>query len=209
MMDALPYIVEDTAEGRSLVVTGSWSPQAAASLRRGEADGLVLNYARGFSEHTLEFLDAAWGLRRLKVLDREIEDLTPMGRLAESLEDLSVQAAPSAQLDLGLVPRVRVLGAEWALIGRTLHELDELQEVVTWRFEDVDLHAFRDHVGLRRLTVKDAPLLQSLDGIGGLPTLEVLIIVGAPSLRDIKDVADLAATLGGVRTGRVPIAERC
>jgi hypothetical protein len=195
MMEAVSYIFDDTAEGRSLVVTGSWSRQAAESLKRGEADGLVLNYARGFSDHNLDFLDASWGLRRLKVLDRAIEDLTPIGRLAASLEGLSVQAAPPAELDLGLVPRLRVLGAEWGLICRTLGELHELRELVTWRFEDQDLHAFRDHVGLRRLRVKDAPRLESLDGIGGLPGLEVLIIVGARRLRDISDVAGLAASL--------------
>lgn len=189
------FIVEDTPEGRSVVVTGAWSPEAAESLRRGEADGLVLNYARGFTEHSLDFLDSAWGLRRLDVLDRSIEDLTPIGRLRESLEDLGVQAAPVAELDLGLVPRVRVLGAEWALIRPTLNELAELREVVTWRFDEVDLHAFRDHVNLRRLVVKDAPLLESLDGIGSLPDLEVLRIIGARRLRDIADVADLEATL--------------
>ncbi|MGH3133444.1 MAG: hypothetical protein ACRDNY_06825 [Gaiellaceae bacterium] len=129
------------------------------------------------------------------MLDRAIEDLTPIGRLAESLEDLSVQAAPPAELDLGLVPRLRALGAEWALIRSTLNELDELQNVVTWRFDEVDLHAFRDHVELQRLTIKDAPLLESLDGASNLPGLEVLSIVGAPRLHDIGDVVDLGATL--------------
>ena len=117
----------------------------------------MLNYARGFTDHNLEFLEAGWRLRRLGVLDRAIEDLTPIGRLAESLEDLSVQAAPPAELDLGLVPRLQGLGAERALIRSTLTELGELENVVTWRFDEVDLHAFRDHVGLQRLTVKDAP----------------------------------------------------
>lgn len=194
-MSADLYVFDDAPEGRSLVVTGAWSPEAAESLKRGEADGLVLNYARGFTEHSLEFLEAGWGVRRLRVLDRSIEDLTPIGRLSESLEELSVQAAPPAELDLGLVPRVRVLGAEWALIRPTVSALDALREVITWRFDEVDLHAFRDHVNLRRLVVKDAPRLESLDGIGSLPDLEVLSIIGARRLGDIADVADLGATL--------------
>lgn len=195
MRKGASFIVEDSPQGRSLVVTGAWSPEAAESLRRGEGDGLVLNYARGFSDHNLEFLDDAWGLRRLDVLDRAIEDLTPIGRLARSLEDLSVQAAPPAELDLSLVPRLRVVRAEWALIGRTLNELEDLHEVVTWQFDELDLHAFRDHVELRRLTIKDAPLLESLDGIGNLPGLEVLSVIAARRLRDISDVTSLGSTL--------------
>jgi len=42
------YVIEDTAEGRSLVVTGAWSAAAVDALERHDADGLVLNYARGF-----------------------------------------------------------------------------------------------------------------------------------------------------------------
>lgn len=195
MMRSSSYIFEDSPNGRSLVVTGAWSTKAVESLKRGEADGLVLNYARGFSERSLDFLDSAWRLRRLDVLDRTITDLSPIGRLGDSLEDLGVQAAPHAELELGLLPRLRAVGAEWALIGPTLNELSELREVVTWQFDEVDLHGFRDHVELRRLVIKDSPVLESLDGVGSLPALEVLGIMGAPRLHDISDVAGLGPSL--------------
>lgn len=160
-----PYVLEDSPEGRSLVVTGPWSVEAANALGRGEADGLVLNYARGFSGRCLEFLDGGLGVRRLDVLDRQITDLAPIERLADSLEDLSVQAAGDAELDLGALPRLRSVAGEWALIGNTLGAVDELQSVITWQFDEADLHAFRDHVGLRRLTIKEAPYLESLSGV--------------------------------------------
>jgi len=195
MTKLAPYILEESADGRSLVVTGAWSAEAAERIRRGEADRLVLNYARGFSERDLEFLDEGWRLRGLDVLDRTITDLSPIERLGHSLEDLSVQAAPRAELDLGKLPMLRTIGAEWGMIGPTLNELGELREVVTWQLGDSDLHAFRDHVELRRLVVKDAPALQTLDGVGDLPALEVLGVVGAPRLHDISDAAGLAATL--------------
>jgi hypothetical protein len=75
------YVLEDSPEGRTLVVTGRWSNDAARALARGEADGLVLNYARGFCEGSLDLLDSGWPLRRLDVLDRSIVDLDPIGRL--------------------------------------------------------------------------------------------------------------------------------
>ena len=42
--------------GVNLFVTGPWSVAAERCLREGRADGLVLNYARGYSEPNLEFL---------------------------------------------------------------------------------------------------------------------------------------------------------
>jgi internalin A len=196
MTDDAGYVLEDAPDGRSLVVTGPWSPEAAEVLRRGEVDGLVLNYARGFSERGgLELLDGGWGVRRLDVLDRGISDLSPIGRLSDSLEDLSVQAAPGAQLDLGALPRLRSAAGEWALLRDTLSSVDALRSVVTWRFDEVDLHAFRDHVHLHRLTIKEAPYLESLSGVGNLPELTVLGVLLARRLRDISDVAGLAPSL--------------
>jgi hypothetical protein len=189
------YVLEDSPEGRSLVVTGAWSVEAADVLGRGEADGLVLNYARGFSERGLEFLDGGLGVRRLDVLDRQITDLAPIERLGDSLEDLSVQAAADAELDLGVLPRLRSVAGEWALIGGTLGAVDELQSVITWLFDEADLHSFRDHVGLQRLTIKEAPYLESLSGVADLPELEALGILLARRLRDIGDVAGLASSL--------------
>jgi hypothetical protein len=188
------YVIEDDAEGRSLVVTGPWSEAAAQVLARGEADGLVLNYARGFSGASLDFLDDGWPLRRLSVLDRSIVDLDPIGRLA-GLEEISVQAAADAALDLGTLPDLRSVTGEWSLIARTLGAVGELERVSTWLFGDIDLHAFRDHVALKTLTIKDAPYLESLGGLEGLPDLAALTIVGAPCLHDIDEIGELSESL--------------
>jgi len=185
------YLLEDTPEGRTLVVTGVWSGAAAEALSRGEADGLVVNYARGFCGKDLEFLDDGLGVRRLNLLDRGISDLSPISRLAGSLEALSVQAAQGAELDLGALPGLRSVAGEWELIRGTLGDVGDLQSVITWRFSEVDLHAFRDHFDLRRLTIKEAPHLESLSGIGDLSELTVLEVFLAHRLRDISDVAGL------------------
>jgi hypothetical protein len=187
------YIIEDAPAGRTLVVTGAWSDEAGEALARGEADGLVLNYARGFSEGNLDFLDGTWGVRRLNILDRGLTDLEPIGRLRDSLQALSVQAAPSAEVDLGAFPHLRSVAGEWELLRGTLSRVDALQSVITWRFDEADLHAFRDHVGLERLTIKEAPHLDSLSGLADLPELKILGVFLARRLRDISDVTDLAS----------------
>lgn len=189
------YVFEEEPGGSALVVTGRWSDAAARALVRGEADGLVLNYARGFVGADIEFLDARLGVRRLKLLDRGIKDLGPIAKLADSLEELSIQAAEGAELDLAALPRLRSVAGEWALIEPTLSGVEELQSLITWRFTGTDLHAVRDHVNLERLTIKEAPYLESLSGIGGLRELAVLGIVLARRLSDISEVARLGESL--------------
>jgi internalin A len=197
------YVFEDSPRGRSLVVTGPWSDDTARALARGEADGLVLNYARGFCESSLDLLDGGWPLRRLSVLDRSIVDLGPIGRLV-GLEELSVQAAADTVLDLGVLPGLRSLTGDWALMGHTLGAVAELERVVTWMFDDVDLHAFRDHIALKTLTIKDAPYLESLSGLGNLPDLAAVTVVGAPGLHEIDEVAGLSASLRELKFEECP-----
>jgi internalin A len=189
------YVFEEEPEGRSLVITGPWSDAAAQVLAHGEADGLVLNYARGFEGLAIDFLDEGLRVRRLDLLDRGIRDLGPIERLADSLEELSVQAAEHAELDLAALPHLRSVAGEWGLIGPTLGSVDELRSVITWRFAEVDLHAFRGHLDLELLTINEAPYLESLSGIGELPDLAVLEIVLARKLVDISDVVGLAESL--------------
>jgi hypothetical protein len=188
------YLIEDTPQGRWLVVTGPWSARAAQALALGEVDGLVLNYARGFCEGSLDLLNGQWPLRRLSVIDRSLTDLAPIGRL-RGLDALSVQAAPDSELDLTLLSRLRSVNAEWSLIARALGAVGQLESLITWNFNEVDLHALRDHWTLRRLTIKDAPHLESLAGLGDLPSLEAVAIVGAPQLHDIEELERLSASL--------------
>jgi hypothetical protein len=198
------YVLEESPEGRSVVVTGSWTAEAGEVLRRGEADGLVLNYARGFKQGGLDFLTPDLPVRRLDVLDRSISDLAPIQRLDGSLESLAIQAAPNAELDLGDLPRLREVIGEWALLRDSLGAVGTLERVVTWEFDEVDLHAFRDHVELRELTIKDGPRLESLSGIGGLPALAVLGVILAPRLHDISDVTELGECLRELKLEACP-----
>ena len=189
------FLVEDDGHGNSLIVTGTWSDAAARALERGEADRLVLNYTRGFKERNLDFLNERLGIRRLDVLDRSIGRLDTIAELGASLEELSIQAADGATLDLTTLPHLRILASDWSLIASTLSELHGLRSLVTWRFDEIDLHAFRDHVRLERLTIKEAPYLESLAGIGDLPNLATLEIVDARSLTDVSELPGVAESL--------------
>lgn len=171
----------------------------------GDADGLVLNYARGFADQTLEMLSPDWGLKRLDVLDRSITDLQPLERLGLTLEVLSVQAAAAAELDLAGLPELRSLAGEWSLLRPSIGAAHRLQRLSTWAFDEPDLRSVRDHVELEHLTIKDARHLQSLSGIDCLHDLTVFTLRGAPRLADIADLAQLAPSLREVTVEAAPL----
>lgn len=189
------YTMEESPDGVSLVVTGPWTHEAAEALRRGDADGLVLNYARGFSGSDLDFLTEDLGIGRLDVLHPGITDLDPIGRLAASLHDLSMEADSAAEVDLGRFPKLHSVAAEWRLLAPTLGSVTDLRRVITWLYGEAHLRPFRDHIGIERLTVKEAPELKTLSGLAELKELQHLGIHLARRLRDIGEVRSLSGSL--------------
>jgi hypothetical protein len=82
------FVIHDDENGKSLDVVGDWTPQAAAVLARGEADGLILNYVHGFRERNLvcrgiSSLDEIGHLSGLTYLNvSECGDIASFGPLA-------------------------------------------------------------------------------------------------------------------------------
>lgn len=189
-----PFIIEEISGSHHLVVTGRWTGAASAALRAGDIDGLVLNYARGFSEPTLEFLED-WPIRHLEVLAPDIADLEPISRMRRSLESITIEAAREAELWLDDFDRLRSIAGEWGLLRAPLARVIAVEEVTTWTFGDPDCRAFRDLVALRRLTIKDAPLLESLSGLDVLQDLKYLSVVAAKRVSDIQVLATLLSII--------------
>jgi hypothetical protein len=190
------FVVEESPDGgRALVVTGEWSERAADVLRRRLVDTLVLNYARGFSDQTLAFLSPDLPVRRLLVLDRAITDLSPVERLAGTLEEVAIEASPSASIDLTALPHLKLVDGEWSLIGHTLGGVELLENVNTWSYPEEDLHPFSNHFSLKRLIVKDARYLRSMSGVQLLREMGELRVILAPKLDDIGDVGEIADSL--------------
>ena len=177
-----------------MVATGPWSPEAAACLTAGVVDGLTLNYARGFAESDLDFLDA-WPVKRLDVLDRTLTDLTPIARLGASLESLSIQAASRAEIDLAAVPRLRTLAAWWSAVEETIDQLDGLEELTVMDYDEIDLRPLAVQSSLTKLILKVAPLLETLDGAEDLSALAVLNVAAARELHDATALASIAKSL--------------
>jgi hypothetical protein len=189
------FVIEETAEGRNLVVTGDWTAAAVKALLDGKADGLTLNYARGYREGSLGFLEEGWPVRRLQILARTIKDMTPVYRLAGTLESLIVDTSPRAMLDLRELPHLTRLAADWEQVRQTIGSAGELQRLFLARYREADLRPLGDHRALAVLDMKEDPQLESLAGIDQLPALSELGIFGAARLLDISDLVYAASHL--------------
>jgi internalin A len=184
-------------DGLSLVVTGRWTDRAAEALRRTEVTGLTLNYARGFQEHNLDFL-GEWPIKELRILARTLDDLTPVYRLADTLERLSVETAPRAHLDLRRLPWLTYLGAEWVQIAATIEYALALCDLFVMSYEAPDLRPLERNQALVSLRMKQHPRLESLGGLASLPALRELGLYGARRLSDFADLATAPAQLTGL-----------
>jgi len=181
--------------GTDLVVTGDWSSQARKEILDGNADGLVLNYAKGFRERDLRFIEGL-PLRRLDILARTHSDLTPIYTLSSTLEELSLQTAPTP-VDLSRLPSVVRVGATWSQVEATIHSLPGLQDLFVLAYDEPDLSALFGNKELVSLSMKDRPRVQTLDGVEDFTWLRHLALPLAPvhSLEPLTSASPLLKVL--------------
>lgn len=181
----MSFIVEERSNGLDLIVTGDWSPAARMVLERGDADGLVLNYARGFREQSLEFLGAL-PIRKLDLLARSVSDLSPVLSLAPTLEELRVQSDPRAAIDLASLPRLRTLAASWPQVRSSIMFAAQIEDLSIAAYSEPDLEPLAGLSSLTSLVMKERPKLRSLEGLESFPWLAQLGVFLASSLTDIR-----------------------
>lgn len=178
------FTLEEAPDGIDLVVTGDWTPRAAAALRDGQADGLVLNYARGFRERDLSFLRGL-PVRRLQLLARTIKNLSPVHDLGASLLALAVECDPRAEIELDRLPLLRRLSATWSQVRSTLRYVQRLEDLFLLAYDEGDLTPLTTVPSLASVVLKDRPAVQTLSGIEDLASLRQFSAHAAQRLDDI------------------------
>ena len=184
----MSFVLEPRDHGVDLVVTGEWSSTAREALLAGRADGLVLNYARGFREQPIDFIEGL-PIRKLDLLARSVSDLSPVYSLASTLEELRVESDPRAQVDLENLPRLRTLAASWPQVRSSILFAPQIEDLVLAPYTEPDLEALSTLTSLTSLVMKECRGLRSLDGAEAFPWLLQLGIFLAPGLEDIGALA--------------------
>ncbi|MEO8695674.1 MAG: hypothetical protein ABI658_19305 [Acidimicrobiales bacterium] len=187
------YRLEQVEGGTDLVVTDAWSTETSLAIESGRVSGLALNYAHGFKDTNLEFLQP-WPIKRLTILARSVKDLTPVRRLSASLESLSVQSAASATIDLATFPLLQSVAANWGQVKHSVADAPQLKDLLVRSYNEFDLTPLRWNPSLRRLRFKDRPSVQSLAGVEHLGDLKHLAVYLAP-LGDIGPLRSLDSVL--------------
>jgi hypothetical protein len=180
----LSFVLERSGDGVDLVVTGEWSSAARQALEDGPANGLVLNYARGFREQPIDFVQGL-PIRKLEVLARSVSDLGPVYSLASTLEELRVQSDPGAVIELERLPRVRTLAASWPQVRGSIMFASQIESLFVPSYSEPDLEPLAALTSLTVLVMKERPNLRSLDGVELFPWLLHLGIHLAQGLDDI------------------------
>ncbi|SDL61890.1 hypothetical protein SAMN04487916_111118 [Arthrobacter sp. ov407] len=180
----MTFTLEDTREGVDLVVTGDWSQDARECLLDGRADGLVLNYAKGFHERDLQFVRGL-PIRRLNLLARTLTDLSPVYSLGDHLVSLRVQSDPSSVIELERLPLLRGLSADWHQVQGSILFAPHLEQLVLGHYSEADFRPLASLPSLASVVMTAYPRVRSLDGIEDLPWLAELGIHLAKNLEDI------------------------
>ncbi len=170
---------------RELFVDGPWTDSHTASIIDGPVDRVLLNYASGFNEPTLDFL-VGLPIRELFLLDYRIVDLDPIYTLADTLEILTLTASAESRLDVARLPGLRGLSSEWFHVSTSIHAATKVEDLFVGSFDGTDLRPLRGLNRLVNLRMKDRVQPTSLDGLNEFPRLTNLQVASASRLADLS-----------------------
>lgn len=179
--------MKNCEQAGELAVTGPWTAQSARIFEEGRAHRLVLNYALGFNEPSLDFLRGL-PIRELEIIDRRLTNLEPIYSLAPTLESLHVTTRPDLAIRLTEFPKLGSLGAFWAQVRHTIGQVSGLDDVFLLAYTPDNLEPLSSQTGLETLRLKDRPRVSSLAGLSHFPRLQRLGIYLASRLDDISEL---------------------
>lgn len=189
----MSFELNPTPSGVDVVVRGAWSAGSRDAITSGQADGLDLNYAKGYSENNLEFLRGL-PIRRLQLLARTYRDIEPVYSLGDTLESLRIQVDPRTSVELDRLPRLRLVSAKWGQLRKTFASASAVEEIYVHSYEEDDLRPLVGSSRVQKIVMKDYPKVRSLNGVDEFPNLEHLGIFLARRLDDISALSKVRSS---------------
>jgi hypothetical protein len=120
------------------------------------------------------------------VVDHELEDLSPLLRLAPQLEHLTLRTPSTQTLDLARFPRLVSYRGSWAHVRDTITWGTRVERLMLEGYVETDLTALQELPSLTALRLDRPERLRRLLGVD--PRLQRLSVLHAPVLTDVGDI---------------------
>lgn len=210
---------------------GPWSEAAGERLLREGADSLFLNHTRGWKGKDLAFLAGLPRLKRLSIIDWEIQDVSGVSALS-ALEYLLLHVPARSRIGFPALKKLRHCSFKWIPGNEDLFACVGLERLSLIEYKEGSLDPLGGMSGLRFLRVSDnrkaaetgflaglpqleslelahCRALASLDGLERTPRLATLKVSGTKKLSTLAPIGALAAleTLELEGLGTVPSLE--
>lgn len=174
---------------KPLLLRGRYTPRQRHALSRARA--IELNYAWGWDEGDIGFLEEAREMRSLSILSHKLLDLSPLNNLAK-LERLSIQCRTSSDVHIDRHTNLEYLALDCSPKFKGLFDCKSLKSLDLFYFSDKDAQRLGQLGSLRTLELAQCRL-ETVAGIERLVGLTGLALNRMPHLTDFGHISELAS----------------
>jgi hypothetical protein len=158
-----------------LIISGHWNEDIEAFVLNNKIDSLYLNYALGWQDNNVSFLESLGHLKKLKIIAHEIENLEVINQL-HNLKYLSLDVSSKfkASIDFSNFPELSKCSFHWLKGSRNLSCCQSLEKLFLYDYPCQTLETVFKLKNLQELHVISSRRIDNIYGIEGLCLLTQL-----------------------------------
>ena len=183
------YEIEKGDYGPRLVLQGDWSGRCLDYMLAHGIKELNVNYARGFTGISLDFLKQLPFLEGLLLLVYHIPDTSAVQSL-HNLRSFINGCRDKTPLDFDQFPHLKKCGINWRKKSESLFDCSTLEWLNISNLADKTTEDFVRLTNLKSLEITFGPQVKNLAGLESLKSLRTL---GLYWLRHLTSLADISA----------------
>jgi hypothetical protein len=181
----------EVQDGKNVLILSRWDISVRNFMLDKNINGLILNYAKGFCEPNLDFLDELPFLTSITLLFHHIGDISKIQSL-KHLKKLDLQCRfDKTYIDFNSFPELQVCWFYWRPGANTLMNNTKVNEIRTSRYPYKSLLEMSKLSNLEKLEISTSAIT-NLDGITNLSKLKKLELGYLTKLKSINGVSSLS-----------------
>lgn len=173
-MDINAYFGKESIMGGGtfLIISGHWNEDIEAFVLKNKVDSLYLNYALGWQDNNVSFLEGLGHLKKLKIIAHKIENLKVINQLY-NLRYLSLDVGSQSKdsIDFANFSELKECSFHWLKGSRNLSCCQTLEKIFLYDYPSQDMETVFKLKNLRELHVVSSRRIDNIDGIDQLGLL--------------------------------------